>query len=132
MEHTAAGFRALSRVSAIPGCIGVIDGWLCPIRVPRSNECGRVTAFFSGHYQRYGLNVQACADYSCRFTAMSCRAPGGRNDCVAYMQWSLSRVLREIRGPYFVIGDNAYQQTRVVLTPFNQAQDQIAIYTTFI
>eukprot|EP00644_Phytophthora_capsici_P003143 jgi/Phyca11/103083/e_gw1.7.490.1 len=31
MELSAAGFRSLSTGGAIPGCIGAIDGWLCPI-----------------------------------------------------------------------------------------------------
>ncbi|OWZ06018.1 LOW QUALITY PROTEIN: hypothetical protein PHMEG_00021786 [Phytophthora megakarya] len=79
---------------------------------------------FSGHYQRYGLNVQACADHQCKFTVMACRSPGRRNDSAAFMQWSLSKVLSKIRGPYFVVGANAYPQTRVVLTPYNQDQLQ--------
>lgn len=75
MEVAAAGFRSISKDGAIPGCIGAIDRWLCPIRVPRHSECGRVVAFFSGHYQRYGLKVYFCANYKCRFSAMACRAP---------------------------------------------------------
>eukprot|EP00644_Phytophthora_capsici_P000423 jgi/Phyca11/100084/e_gw1.4.749.1 len=103
MEMAAAGFRSISTGGAIPCCIGAIDGWLW-------------------HYHRYGLNVQACADYKSRFTAMACRAPGGRNDSVAFLQWSLSRILSQINGPYFVVGDNAYPQTRRVLTPFRLSQ----------
>ncbi|KAG2796867.1 hypothetical protein PC111_g21536 [Phytophthora cactorum] len=38
MEDTAAGFGPFSSVSAIPGCIGAIEGWLCPIRVARSKN----------------------------------------------------------------------------------------------
>ncbi|KAG6954813.1 hypothetical protein JG688_00012177 [Phytophthora aleatoria] len=109
-------------IRAMPECIGALDGWLCPVRILRANECGRVVAFLSGHYQNYGLNVQACCDYRCQFTAMTCRAPGGRNDAVAFTQWSLSSVLFQIRDPYFVVADNAYPQTRIDLTPFNQAQ----------
>eukprot|EP00644_Phytophthora_capsici_P018931 jgi/Phyca11/132888/e_gw1.253.6.1 len=45
------------------------------------------------HYQRYGLNVQACADYRCRFTVVACRAPGGRNNSVIFLQWALNRRL---------------------------------------
>ncbi|KAG6946674.1 hypothetical protein JG687_00016576, partial [Phytophthora cactorum] len=33
-------------ISWLAGCIGAVDGWLCPIRVPRRSECGRVIAFF--------------------------------------------------------------------------------------
>eukprot|EP00644_Phytophthora_capsici_P019370 jgi/Phyca11/133397/e_gw1.442.3.1 len=130
MEMSAAGFRSIS-ICAIPGCIGAIDGWLCPIRVPRANECGRVIAFFSGHYQRYGLNVQACADYKCRFTAMACRAPGGRNDSVAFLQWSLSQALKAIQGPYFVVADNAYPQTRRDNYNFYLSQCRIRIEMAF-
>ena len=32
----AAGFRRLSSRQVIPNCIGCIDGWLCPIKVPTS------------------------------------------------------------------------------------------------
>lgn len=104
----------------IEHCIGAIDGWLCPIRVPRYDECGR--AFFSGHYEKYGLNVQACADSLCRFTAFSVNSPGGTNDSYAFQKWKLSQMLQEISGPYFVIGDNAYVQSRRVITPINKAQ----------
>jgi hypothetical protein len=122
MRSAADGFLSQTENKIIGGCIGVIDGWLCPIRVPRRTECGRVLSFFSGHYQRYGLNIQACADHLSRFTAVSINSPGGMNDALAFQRWHLSKFLQKIPDGYFVIGDNAYVQTRVVLTPYNKAQ----------
>ncbi|KAF1788834.1 hypothetical protein GQ600_26874 [Phytophthora cactorum] len=72
-----------------------MDGCV-PLEYPEARSVV-VLHLFSGHYQRYGVNVQACADYRCRFTAMSCPAPEGRNDAVAFLQWTLSRVIKEIR-----------------------------------
>jgi hypothetical protein len=122
MKLASQGFKSVSENGIIEGCIGVIDGWLCPIRVPRATECGRVMSFFSGHYQRYGLNVQACADHVSRFTSFTVNAPGGMNDAVAFRKWYLSKFLKSVAGPYFVIGDNAYVQSRCVMTPFNKVQ----------
>ncbi|KAG3048470.1 hypothetical protein PC121_g19469 [Phytophthora cactorum] len=33
---------------------------------------------------------------------MTCRAPGGRNDAVFFLQWSLSRAIKEITGLYLL------------------------------
>jgi hypothetical protein len=41
----AAGFRRLSSCQVIPNCIGCIDGWLCPIKVPRADYVAK-RAFF--------------------------------------------------------------------------------------
>jgi hypothetical protein len=122
LAKAADGFECRSSNGIIRGCIGAIDGWLCPIRVPKQTECGRVISFFSGHYQTYGLNVQACADHHSRFTAFSIRSPGGMNDALAYTAWDLSKVLSEMDGAYFVAGDNAYTQQPHLMTPYNKAQ----------
>lgn len=45
-------FETISSNNIITGCIGAIDGWLCPIEVPRRGDVRKVTSFFSGHYQR--------------------------------------------------------------------------------
>jgi|UPI00043EFA5F hypothetical protein len=122
LEEAAAGFLVRSEKGIISGCIGAVDGWLCPIRVPKVDECGKVIAFFSGHYQRYGLNVQACADAHSRITAFSVRSPGGMNDALAFKAWDLSKVLVELEGPYFAVGDNAYSQRPYLMTPYNKTQ----------
>ena len=116
-------FRALSSNDVIRGCVGCIDGWLCPIIVPGDGTVAKVKSFFSGHYQKYGLNVQACVDHESRFTAFGVNAPGGMGDAVVYIRWKLSKRIQEINSriledhgkTIYLIGDNAYTNSN---TPF--------------
>jgi hypothetical protein len=62
LSRSAAEFKSISSHGIIDGCIAALDGWLCRIRVPSAKEVRKVTAYFSGHYQFYGLNVQATCE----------------------------------------------------------------------
>lgn len=95
-RHASKAFERLSNSRVMKGCVGAVDGWLCPIRVPQKKEVSRVRSFFSGHYQRYGVTVQACCDHLSRFTAVACSSPGGTGDAVAFLKWKLSRVVNEL------------------------------------
>lgn len=126
----ADDFQSLSSSGVVNGCIGCVDGWLCPIKVPHKNEVGKVTSFFSGHYQTYGVNVQACVDSESRFTAFSASCPGGMGDALAFTRWKLSELvtrvcnetLRDYRRTLYIIGDNAYTNSRYCITPYTQPQ----------
>jgi len=71
LEEAAQGFELLSTQAVIKGCVACLDGYLLQIRVPSSTETGNVEAYFSGHYQTYGINVQAACDHKCRFVLCS-------------------------------------------------------------
>eukprot|EP00918_Siedleckia_nematoides_P005012 GHVU01011096.1.p1 GENE.GHVU01011096.1~~GHVU01011096.1.p1 ORF type:complete len:269 (-),score=16.49 GHVU01011096.1:180-920(-) len=118
----AAGFAGISIQGVVNGCIGCVDGWLCPIYAPPANSVGRVSSFFSGHYHRFGLNVQACCDFNACITAFACDAGGGCNDAVAFRDWRLSDVASTTGDYTYLIGDNAYPQRRWLLTPFNMLE----------
>ena len=60
------------------GMLGAIDGWLCTIECPR--DVPNPGDYFSGHYQRHGINVQAMCDTNLRITYLSVAGPGGKND----------------------------------------------------
>jgi hypothetical protein len=62
LHNAADEFALLSRDLLLNGCVLDLDGWLCRIKVPSSNETPNVSSYFSGHYQVYGLNVQATCD----------------------------------------------------------------------
>ena len=118
-EDAAKGFRECSSNGVIDGCVGCVDGLLLQIQTPASNETGNVKAYFSGHYQAYGINVQAACDAQCRFTFASLAAPGGANDIAAFRKTTLhSQVLNLPLGKY-LIGDNAYVCSEHFLTPFS-------------
>lgn len=57
------GFASKSTDGIIDNCVGVVDGYLLRIKVPSKDEVKNVKSFFSGHYQCYGVNVQAVADH---------------------------------------------------------------------
>jgi hypothetical protein len=57
LQDASQGMESISLHGIMSGCIGVIDGWLCPIEVPPSTLVGDVCSCFSGHHQRCGFNV---------------------------------------------------------------------------
>ena len=63
----AAGFANISFQSPIANCFGFLDGYLVAINTPLSLVVGNVRSYFSGHYQHYGVNVQAICDLLCHF-----------------------------------------------------------------
>ncbi|KUF93215.1 hypothetical protein AM588_10009113 [Phytophthora nicotianae] len=117
-RHAVKAFERLSSSRIMKGCVGAVDGWLCPIRVPPKKEVSRVRSFFSGHYQRYGVNIQACCDHLSRFTAVTCSSPGGTGDAVAFLKWRLSAIVKNLPKGLYIVGDNAYTNTNQLLIPF--------------
>ena len=116
----ARGFESVSTDGVVNRCVGVIDGWLMPIIVP-SGRFGNVTSFFSGHYQRYGLNVQAVSDHLSRFLYVAVAAPGGQPDINAFRILGLIDLLRRLPFGFYIIGDNAYPPSEWLLPTFGGA-----------
>ncbi|KAE9108655.1 hypothetical protein PF007_g12574 [Phytophthora fragariae] len=130
-RHAASEFKKLSTSKVMKGCVGAVDGWLCPIKAPKKNEVTRVRSFFSGHYQRYGVDVQACCDHLSRFTAVTCSSPGGTGDSVAFLKWRLSAVVDTFPNGLYLVGDNAYTNTNKLLTPFPRPRIATAYHDSF-
>jgi hypothetical protein len=61
------GFKKISRDGVMEGCVGALDGYLMWITAPSFGECGNVSAYFSGHYCTYGVNILAMCDADCPF-----------------------------------------------------------------
>ena len=121
-EAAAQEFKALSSHGARKGCDACLDGLLLRIQVPASSETGNVKAYFSGHYQAYGINVQAACDHKCRFVYASLAAPGGANDITALKKTKWSQMIKDLPVGKFVAGDNAYVCSEHLLTPFSGAE----------
>ena len=119
LQHAALCFNMKSMDRFMAGCVGCIDGWLCRICAPTQKEVGNVNAFFSGHYQCYGLNVQAVCDHRCRFTFTAINNPGSSSDLRAYQKCGLKPIDDALPIGYFIAGDNAYPLSEHLLTPFN-------------
>ena len=81
-----------------------------------------MTAYFSGHYCTYGVNIQAMCDADCRFTFFSLAAPGKTNDNVAIKKTSLPAWLESLPLGYFIAADCAYSLTEHFFTPYSRPQ----------
>jgi hypothetical protein len=132
-EVTAAvaGFASVSTEGAIKNCVGVVDGYLLRCRVPSKHEVKNVRSFFSGHYQCYGVNIQAACDHHCRFINFAFAAPGVTGDRDAIKQCSLYQLIECLPTGYCVIGDAAYQPTEHMVPVYQGAEKLVPKYDNF-
>jgi hypothetical protein len=126
-----AGFASISTEGAIFNCAGVVDGYLMRCRVPSKNEVKNVRSFFSGHYQCYGVNIQAAADHHCRFIHFAFAAPGVTGDRDAIKQCSLYGLVEGLPVGVCVIGDAAYQPTEHMVPVYQGADKLVPKYDDF-
>ena len=109
MQAAADGFRNISSNGVIDGCIACVDGILLKVQTPAATEVGNVKAFFSGHYQTHGINVQAACDSNCKFVSVCNAAPAGSNDIAAFRKTPLAGIVsNKIPVGKYIVRDNAY------------------------
>lgn len=112
------------------GVIGAIDGWLCTTQQP--GDVPNPADHFSGHYQRFGLNVQAICDANLRFLYVAIAAPGKTNDSRAFSRLlELRKWLNELPEEYFLIGDGAYAISNKMLIPYAGAEKHTPYKRTY-
>ena len=120
-EHCAilaAGFESLSYRAILKNVIGVLDGYLLHIVTPRKKRKRNVRSYFSGHYQMYGINIQACCDANGKFIFLGIGGPGVIKDREAIKESGLSDKVESLPQGYVVIGDCAYQATEKLVPIF--------------
>lgn len=105
------GFASISADGIIDNCVGVLDGYLLRIKVPPKDIVKNVRSFFSGHYQCYGVNIQAVADHHCRFLFIAFAGPGVMGDKEALGETTLKELIEELPFGLCVIADAAYCPT---------------------
>jgi DDE superfamily endonuclease len=94
------------------------------IEAPSHKIVGNVRAHFFGHYQRYGVNIQACCDHLSRFTYIGLAGPGVMNDNQAIHQISIGKKIANLPFGWCVIGDAAYSVTEQ-LVPMYYGADKL-------
>ena len=114
----AASFEDISYSGVISNCVGVLDGYLLAITTPSKKTAKNVRSYFSGHYRRNGINIQACCDSSCRFTFVGVGGPGVTKDRVAVSESGLLDLVEALPQGYICIGDCAYQPTERLVPIF--------------
>jgi len=88
VREAALRFKSKSSHGVMQGCVGCLDGILIEIKMPVGVTNQR--AYFSGHYNCYGLNVQAVCDERLRFIYIAVAGPGNTADVTAYNDPDLS------------------------------------------
>lgn len=125
-ERIAEGFQNVSTKAAIVNCVGAVDGYLLAIQAPSAREVSNVRSYYSGHYSKYGINVQAVCDSNCVFTYFALTAPGSTNDRVAMQEkidgTSLHDLIESLPETFVVVADAAYESTEHCVSMFYGAQ----------
>ena len=117
-RDAALGFQTISQQGCIWNCVAVLNGYHLQIQTPSKKEARNVKSFFSGHYQTYGVNVQAACDHNCGFSFVGVAGPGVMGDREALNQIPLGRMVENLPGMYCAIGDCAYTPTEHLVPIF--------------
>jgi len=107
----AAGFQSISFQGCIDNCVFVVDGYHLQMTTPSKMEAKNVRSYFSGHYQTYGVNIQAACDHLSRFVFLAVAAPGVTGDRDAVVECNLFDLIESLPGLFTAIGDCAYKPT---------------------
>jgi hypothetical protein len=125
MDSIRAGFAIRSSNSLMQGCLGAVDGFFVAMSAPDKSDCINVRAYYSGHYESYGLHCQALCDSKLRFLYFGVVAPGKTNDNAAYpLCTDLVNFVDNLPSGLYIVGDAAYTCTDRLLTPFVGPQKQ--------
>jgi hypothetical protein len=99
-----------------------VDGYHLQITTPSKKEAKNVRSFYSGHYQTYGMNVQASCDHNCKFSFIGVAGPGVLGDREAINQIPLGSLIENLPGLFCAIGDCAYTPTEHLVPIFRGDQ----------
>ena len=117
------GFKKKSTRGVMDRCCGVLDGIFIKTIKPRYAEVSNVRAYYSGHYEHYGVNCQGMCDAYLRFLYFGVVSPGSTNDSVSYTRTDeLKKEIENLDLGDYVLGDAAYNVTETLLVPFTGSQ----------
>ncbi len=129
--NAAKGFQTISANGCLWNVATVVDGYHLETHAPPKSHAKNVRSFFSGHYQTYGVNVQAACDHQCRFQFIGIAGPGVMGDREAVNQIELGNLVESLPGIYCAIGDCAYTATEHMVPIFGGAQATVVRHDNF-
>ena len=127
----ANGFETISTNGCLWNVVTVVDGYHLETRSPPKSQVKNVRSFYSGHYQAYGVNIQAACDHQCRFQFIGVAGPGVMGDREAINQIELGQLIENLPGLYCAIADCAYTATEHLIPIFGGAQATIGRHDNF-
>ena len=130
-QEAAMGFRSISHDEAIDNCVAAIDGYLLHTEQPAKRIVGNQRQYYSGHYKKFGINIQAACDHQSVFTYFALAGPGASNDKVAIEQCSLGKLIDNLPEGFCAIGDAAYDPTERLTPIFYGVSQETPLYDNF-
>ena len=127
----ATGFTCISTNWALCECIAVLDGYHVQTTTPSKKEVCNVRSYFSGHYQTYGVNIQAMCNHDCHFLFIDVADPSVMGDCQAFHECRLSELVESTRGILYCIRDHAYTPTEKLIPIYRSEQAAKERYDNF-
>ena len=110
-----------SDVGIMKGYIVLIEGWLCSTEIPW--DVTHKTDYFSGHYQGYGLNVQAVCDANLWIIYIYVAGPIKMNDARAYCRLTGLRIwIDNLDESNYCSGNNTYPLSNQLLIPLSGSE----------
>jgi hypothetical protein len=115
-------FRSKSTKEIIGGCVGALDGFFQRTTKPSQTEVANVLSYYSGHYESYGLNCQACVKADLQFKYFGVVSPGSTNDNISYpLAPGLKETFDSLPLGLYGVADAAYTLSEKLLIPFTGA-----------
>ena len=117
----------------LPGTYGIIDGSHIPIKRPPSGNVPAPERFFN-RKSRYSINMMLVCDHTYKIRYFSARYPGSVHDARIFNESSLKQnMLHQFdpERPRFILGDEAFPCSNVLLTPINRRRADTAAKQTF-
>lgn len=119
----ARGFQSISKNEAIDSCVCVVGGYHLEIEKPSANDISADPyAFFSDHYDSYGVNIQAASDHQSRFLFLGVGGPGKREDNDALVECPLGDLIENLPGDFCAISDCGYRPSEHLIPLFPEDQ----------
>jgi DDE superfamily endonuclease len=131
-QVVADDFASISRGEVITNCVGAVDGFLLEIAAPPDGIVANVRSYYSGHYKRYGVNIQACCDHLSRFTYIAVAGPGVMNDNLLVKdEIDLGALIKNLPLRFCIIGDAAYAASERLVPMYYGADKFKPMYGNF-
>ena len=127
----ATGFTSINTNHALWDCVTVLDGYHLQTITPSTKEVHNVQLYFAGHYQTYGVNIQAVCNHNCHFLFIGVAGPGIMGDPQAIHECGLSKLVESTRGVLYCISDCAYTPTKKLLPIYRSEQSAKERYDNF-
>ena len=127
----ATRFTSIGTNHALWDCVAVLDGYHLQTITPSKKEVHNVQSYFSGHYQTYGVNIQAACDHNWYFLFIAIAGPGVMGDRQTIHECGLSTLVESTCGVLCCIGDCAYTLMEKLLPIYRSKQVAKERYDNF-